>query len=56
MKFSEKLQIRERYSHVRESENGMILLDYMAENFRRFDREQWAEIIRKQKGAFFPLL
>ena len=49
MDFAERLKIRERYSHVRENENGMILIDYMSTNFRRYDRAEWLNLIMQQK-------
>ena len=49
MDFADKLLRRERYSHVRENENGMRLIDYMTENFLRFDRTQWQNIIAEKR-------
>ena len=45
MDFSDKFKFRERYSHVRENEDGIILIDYMVQNFSRFDRMRWLEKI-----------
>ena len=45
MDFSQRLKCRERYSHVRENENGMALIDYMTANFLRFSRNEWLEKI-----------
>lgn len=48
MDFSDRFKYRERYSHVRENEHGMTLIDYMVKNFPRFDRTQWlAKIAEK---------
>ena len=41
----DRFKVRERYSHVRENEHGMLLIDYMVENFSRFDRSEWQEKI-----------
>ncbi|MBR1966781.1 MAG: RluA family pseudouridine synthase [Lentisphaeria bacterium] len=49
MDFADKLKLRERYSHVRENEHDMQLIDYMTENFNRFDRMQWLEKINNQQ-------
>ena len=45
----DRFKVRERYSHVRENENGMSLLDYMTANFHRFDRETWQKLIADDK-------
>lgn len=45
----DRFKVRERYSHVRENENGMSLLDYMTANFHRFDRETWQKLIAADK-------
>ena len=45
MDFSDKFKFRERYSHVRENEDGITLIDYMVQNFSRFDRMSWLEKI-----------
>lgn len=49
MDFSDKFKFRERYSHVRENENGMILIDYMVQNFSRFERSQWLDKIADKR-------
>ncbi len=51
MDFADKFKCRERYSHVRESENGMILIDYMTANFSRFHRNEWLEKIAEKRLA-----
>lgn len=43
--FAEKLARRQLYSHVRESEDGKPLPDYLAAHFSRFDRAGWIEAI-----------
>ncbi|MBR2510400.1 MAG: RluA family pseudouridine synthase [Lentisphaeria bacterium] len=45
----DRFKMRERYSHVRENEHGMLLLDYMTENFSRFDRDGWQEKIKNKR-------
>lgn len=49
MDFQERLNHRERYSHVRENEDGITLIDYMTANFRRFDRRKWLQIIAEKR-------
>ena len=51
MDFSQRLKCRERYSHVRENENGMALIDYMTANFLRFSRNEWLEKIAENRLA-----
>ena len=45
MNFADRLKKRERYSHVRENEHGMTLIEYMTVNFPRFNRCEWLEKI-----------
>lgn len=49
MNFDDRLKCRERYSHVRENEHGMTLIDYMVKNFSRFTRTQWLEKISEKR-------
>ena len=46
MNFADRLKKRERYSHVRENEHGMTLIEYMTVNFPRFNRCEWLEKIK----------
>ena len=43
--FADKLAQRRLYSHVREAEHGVVLPDYLAAHFRRFDRTGWIRAI-----------
>ena len=43
--FAEKLERRQLYSHVPESEDGATLPDYLAVHFNRFDRTGWVRAI-----------
>ena len=49
MEFTEKLSRRILRSHVREAENGMTLLDYLASHFPRFDESGWLQQIQGKK-------
>ena len=43
--FADKLAQRRLYSHVRETEDGAALPDYLAAHFSRFDRAGWIRAI-----------
>ena len=45
----DRFKMRERYSHVRENEHGMLLLDYITEKFSRFDRDGWQEKMKEKE-------
>ena len=49
MDFADRFRLRERYSHVKEYEDGMCLLDYLAGKFTRLSMDEWlSEINRKR--------
>lgn len=45
MDFADKLARRRLYSHVPEAEDGVVLTDYLAAHFSRFDRAGWIRAV-----------
>lgn len=43
--FADKLARRRLYSHVPETEDGVVLTDYLAAHFSRFDRAGWIRAV-----------
>ena len=49
MDFADRFRLRERYSHVKEYEDGMCLLDYLAGKFETLSLENYISILEENK-------